>query len=78
MSASYTSAMKAAVCTRYGPPEVVVISEVDKPAMGDSGLLVKGPRDHSESDGLCLPGGQALLHEIPHRPYQATVDGPGH
>jgi NADPH:quinone reductase-like Zn-dependent oxidoreductase len=33
--------MKAAVCTRYGPPEVVVISEVDKPAPGDKGLLVK-------------------------------------
>ena len=33
--------MKAAVCTRYGPPEVVVISEFDKPATGDSGLLVK-------------------------------------
>lgn len=33
--------MKSAVCTRYGPPEVVVVSEVDKPATGDSGLLVK-------------------------------------
>ena len=33
--------MKAAVCTRYGPPEVVVISEVKKPATGDNGLLVK-------------------------------------
>ena len=33
--------MKAAVCTRYGPPEVVVISEVEKSATGDNGLLVK-------------------------------------
>jgi NADPH:quinone reductase-like Zn-dependent oxidoreductase len=33
--------MKAAVCTRYGPPEVVVISEVKKPAPPDNGLLVK-------------------------------------
>jgi NADPH:quinone reductase-like Zn-dependent oxidoreductase len=41
MSASYTPAMKAAVCTRYGPPEVVVISDVEKPATGDNGLLVK-------------------------------------
>ena len=41
MSASYTPAMKAAVCTRYGPPEVVVISEVEKPATGDKSLLVK-------------------------------------
>jgi NADPH:quinone reductase-like Zn-dependent oxidoreductase len=41
MSAGYTPAMKAAVCTRYGPPEVVVISEVEKPATGDNRLLVK-------------------------------------
>ncbi len=41
MSASYTPAMKAAVSARYGPPEVVVISEVEKPATGDNGLLVK-------------------------------------
>ena len=33
--------MKAAVSTRYGPPEVVVISEVEKPAPRDTGLLVK-------------------------------------
>jgi NADPH:quinone reductase-like Zn-dependent oxidoreductase len=33
--------MKAAVCTRYGPPEVVVISEVEKPSPRDTGLLVK-------------------------------------
>ncbi len=41
MLASYTPAMKAAVCTRYGPPEVVVIAEVEKPATGDGRLLVK-------------------------------------
>jgi NADPH:quinone reductase-like Zn-dependent oxidoreductase len=33
--------MKAAVRTRYGTPEVVVISEVDKPATRDNGVLVK-------------------------------------
>jgi len=33
--------MKAAVCTKYGPPEVVVISEVGKPATKDNGVLVK-------------------------------------
>ncbi len=38
---AYTPAMRAAVFTRYGPPEVVVISEVEKPATADSGLLVK-------------------------------------
>jgi NADPH:quinone reductase-like Zn-dependent oxidoreductase len=33
--------MKAAVYTRYGPPEVVVISEVEKPAPRDNGLVVQ-------------------------------------
>lgn len=33
--------MKAAVRTRYGPPEVVLISEVDKPAPGDHEVLVR-------------------------------------
>ena len=33
--------MKAAVQTRYGPPEVVLISEVDKPTARDNGVLVK-------------------------------------
>jgi NADPH:quinone reductase-like Zn-dependent oxidoreductase len=33
--------MKAAVHTRYGPPEVVRISDVDKPTARDNELLVK-------------------------------------
>jgi NADPH:quinone reductase-like Zn-dependent oxidoreductase len=33
--------MKAAVHTRYGPPDVVRIAEVDKPVVGDHDVLVK-------------------------------------
>jgi NADPH:quinone reductase-like Zn-dependent oxidoreductase len=33
--------MKAAVQTRYGPPEVVLVSEVDKPTARDNEVLVK-------------------------------------
>jgi NADPH:quinone reductase-like Zn-dependent oxidoreductase len=33
--------MKAAVHTRYGPPHVVRISELDKPAATDNEVLVK-------------------------------------
>jgi NADPH:quinone reductase-like Zn-dependent oxidoreductase len=33
--------MKAAVHTRYGPPEVVRICDVDRPAVGDRDLLVQ-------------------------------------
>jgi NADPH:quinone reductase-like Zn-dependent oxidoreductase len=33
--------MKAAVRTRYGPPEVVLIAEVEKPAPGHHEVLVK-------------------------------------
>jgi NADPH:quinone reductase-like Zn-dependent oxidoreductase len=33
--------MRAAVRTRYGPPEVVRIAEVDRPAAGDDEVLVK-------------------------------------
>ena len=37
----YSAPMKAAVHTRYGPPEVVQISEVKKPAAEDNELLIK-------------------------------------
>jgi NADPH:quinone reductase-like Zn-dependent oxidoreductase len=33
--------MRAAVSTRYGPPEVVRIAEVDRPAAGDDDVLVR-------------------------------------
>ena len=37
----YGPRMRAAVHTRYGPPEVVRIAEVDKPAAGDNDVLVR-------------------------------------
>lgn len=33
--------MKAAVCTRYGPPDVLEIREVPKPVLGENEVLVK-------------------------------------
>lgn len=33
--------MKAVVCRRYGPPEVIEVAEVDKPVVPDDGVLVR-------------------------------------
>jgi NADPH:quinone reductase-like Zn-dependent oxidoreductase len=41
MAVHYTAPMRAAVRTRYGPPEAVLISEMEKPALRDNGVLVK-------------------------------------
>ena len=33
--------MRAAVCTAYGPPDVVRVRDVDMPAIGDQDVLVR-------------------------------------
>ena len=33
--------MKAVVCTKYGPPDVLKIREVEKPVPGDDEILIK-------------------------------------
>jgi NADPH:quinone reductase-like Zn-dependent oxidoreductase len=40
-STPYAAGMKAAVRTRYGPPEVVGVAEVERPAAGDREVLVR-------------------------------------
>ena len=71
------SAMKAAVHTRYGPPEVVRIADVEMPTVGDHDVLVKGARDDGESDGLRVPRGRAVLRPTPLGAPQAAADDPG-
>jgi NADPH:quinone reductase-like Zn-dependent oxidoreductase len=59
--------MKAAVHTSYGPPDVVRIAEVEKPATKDNQVLVKvhattvnrtdcGMRPPGPSSSGCSPG----------------------
>src|ERR1700694_2041953 len=54
--------MRAAVYTRYGPPDVVQIKDVDKPVPKDDGVLIKvraasvNPLD----EGLMKGGGRVL------------------
>src|SRR6202158_5087328 len=61
-SRSRSPRMRAAVYTRYGPPDVVQIKDVDKPVPKDDGVLIKvraasvNPLD----EGLMKGGGRVL------------------
>ena len=69
--------MKAIVCTRYGPPEVLQLREVEKPAPNDGEVLVKihaasaNPADyHRMRGGLARLVGWLL--RIPQNPRLGT------
>ena len=80
--------MKAVVCRRYGPPEVLEVVEVEKPAVPDDGVLV---RVHASSlnplDFFSLSGaryvGRMLAERLRPRPevvghdFAGTVESVG-
>ena len=60
--------MKAIVCTRYGPPEVLQIKEVEKPAPKDNEVLIKvHAAAVTVSDCIVRSGKVKLLLWIPMR-----------
>ena len=70
--------MKAAVCERYGPPEVVQIREVPTPVPADNEVLVKGAATTVNSGdarlrALRVPRGMSLPVRLTHRLQEAEA-----
>jgi NADPH:quinone reductase-like Zn-dependent oxidoreductase len=76
--------MKAAVCTKYGPPEVLKVREVPKPVVNDNEILVKVMATAVNSGdvrvrGLAATGMMKLLMRLavgfsrPRKPVLGTV-----
>ncbi|MCX6557168.1 MAG: NAD(P)-dependent alcohol dehydrogenase, partial [Candidatus Aminicenantes bacterium] len=60
--------MKAIVCTKYGPPDVLQLREVEKPVPGDNEVLVKvGAAAVTVSDCFVRSGKVNILLWIPMR-----------
>lgn len=58
--------MKAAICDRYGPPEIVYIGEIEKPEPGDDDILVRTRATTVNSGdarlrGASFPAGMGVL-----------------
>jgi NADPH:quinone reductase-like Zn-dependent oxidoreductase len=66
--------MKAAVHTSYGPPDVVRIAEVEKPATKDNQVLVKVHATTVNRTDCGMRAARALLHPVVRRADQAPPD----
>jgi NADPH:quinone reductase-like Zn-dependent oxidoreductase len=53
--------MKAAVHTRYGPPEVVQVTEIDKPTIKADELLIKV---HATTGHFTVERGESLMQGL--------------